>query len=585
MKFNKTVAKSLVFTMALSVMPFIAPNDVKAAAPTGVAFDGAKFTIKAGGNTTNYWGIATKEKKTPKKIKNTIHLKKDSAVYKVKDLSVLTGNEGDLAKYKGKDVTVAIGTAADFEDAGNWALTEIKGYDKKFKAFYSASKDKSKNLTEPTKAIGTDNDGYLVFFDKDGQMDAAKAKDNVEVKLGSGDWKPVSEYFDAAMDSAKVGKKLSVLTQRGAKLSFRLKATGTSWGSKEVKVSIPAQKKGPNVKLDFVKEISSTNNKMEFETIVGDAKPTGTYTALKGKDTFTTLEITNTGEGDGLKPQTILFRNKKTNKALASKDTKIVVKKQAKPTLKENSNNVTGQTVDLIENKVGFDLNVKYDVKKGATLTNKDTAQDYEVAVSWDGTGKNLKWVLLKKAKEAENPTKLKINASATNKVGSFSTAGGTSASKLFIRFPGEKQNKNNELTLPSAAVEVALKPVKIEQAMTITSKDSLAGLTIAAASDVAFSLDAAKATEKSYAIAAKISNIQKKEGKPKFKVTKSLPNIKVTVDEFTESGNDATFNINVEINEKAFANDPNSETLKFTVSAEGMENREYTITFKKANS
>lgn len=576
MKFNKTVAKALVFTMALSALPFTGLTTSKAAAPSAVAFDGVKGVSTSTGAT--HWGIAVKEKNKPKKL-TAEHLEHNGVFYKVKALEAVKGDI-DLGKYKGKALFIALGSTSDLSKKDEWKVVEVKAADKKFKPYYFATNATNKVIKNPALATGDDTTGYLTFVNEAGQIALADAADKVEVRAGSGDWKAAKDFLGNALASAEVKKKLGSLIQNGAKLSFRLKGSATGWGSKEVKLAIPAQKKGPNVKLDFVKGVTNFKTTMEYKIVEeGAAAPTALDAATEKHAIADLTGLVNTGADDAaLKTQDLYVRVKKTDRTMTTKFTKIKIKKLAKPTVAVAD--LANQGGAIVANEVFLNLNVAYDVEKGALLTNKSTEKDYEFAIGYDGTATNLKWIKLKKAKDSEKPTKVQIKASKTPKAGTFNPVFDPKPSKLFLRLPGVKQDKDNVVTLPGPAAEVNLKLAKIEQALTITTAaaGNYADIT---ANGNTFSLKVATATNVELPVAFKLTNVTKREGKPKFKLESAPKNVKVSVDEFVDQNPNVTFNVNFSFSEKAFPADSTpSGTIKFSIEHESSK-QTYTVTIK----
>lgn len=599
MNFDKKTAKILAFSIALGSVLLLGTNKTKVFAtdkvPAGT-FDGAKGTITFTKN-ASYWGVAKKLKSAPKKNQNKFLKINGTDWYQVKNIDNIIGNEVDLGKYKGKELTLAVGSKEDFTDADTtWKIFEVKASNKAFKAYYSFEETKVGQLTTVANDTLGGDYGYLSFFEtRDKQLSLDKIKTDLEVKAGAGDWKLAKDYFnivDSDNDAGKVDKKindkLKVLVQRGAKLSFRLKGSTVAWGSKETSLSISAQKKGPSVKLDADKELSNLKKDTLYKTILEDeAIPEKLTSAAKGKDNFTDLGIKTTDSAENLTKKQILLVQEPKSKKMASKLTKIYITRQAAPTLKENlsTNGITAQGGEIVANEVEFKLNVNYDVKKGAVIKNKSTTNDYEFFIDYDGNtppAEIKKWVKLKKAKVAEKPTAVKIAYSESKKNNAFKV----NQSKVYLRLQGTKQ-VNNTITIASAPVNALIKVANIEQVMTIEKE---AGEDFALASggksDPSFTLKFDKASEKEYVIKAKITNVTKKSGKTKFKVTsETIKGVKVSAEALSpasenESEKDAVFEIKISISDKAFPEDPTG-TMKFKVEHESLS-KEYTVTFAK---
>lgn len=573
MKFNKIMAKTLVFALALGSLSFVGtPKTRTFAAATAATFSGVSGKITSENGT--HWGVAKKLKTAPKKAAANVLKKSSTEIYQVKALEPLVGKEIDLGKYKGKNVIIVVGQAADFSTPADWTVVDIKAGDKGFKAYYSMEEAKAGKIKTDAADTFGGTFGFLSFFAGKKQIPIATAKTDVEVKTAGGDWQLATAYLGADLADDAVNKKLNVLTQRGAKLTFRLKGGSDKWPSKESKVSIAGQKKGPSVKLDIDKETSNLKKDYLYAISLSNADTPSIENVAKGKDDFTKLGI---DKAYNVNDQ-ILYVQEPKGKKLASKVTKITVKRQQPPTLNQAiGGKVDGQGKAIIEGKVRFDLAVAYDTKKGAFVTNADPAQDYEFFVDYDGTqaDKVKKWVKLKKAASAENHTKVKIAFSSTKKNNAY----GASNSKIYVRLPGKKQI-GNEVTLPSTQIAATIEVKNIEQKMTITTvKDD--SFDITKPEDKAFTLKFNKSEEKEYNLKAKITNVTKQSGKPKLKIVSPGPSgVKVSVDEMTSDTNslDVIFGINIKITDKAFSADPKG-TMKFAIEHESVV-QEYTVTF-----
>lgn len=575
MRLNKTVAKSLVFAMALSVLPVVGER-AKVSAAIATTFDGNSGIVAT--NEVKFWGIAKKLKKKPKKVDPKKHITVADATYEVKAVEAVIGNEINLSKFKGKALFFAVGKKAVLDESGaDWEVKEVKAGDNKLKAYFTMtdSEKVGKLTVDPAKSLGKEN-GHVSLFGTDEAnpknlaiIDLAAKAEAVEVKKGFGDWTTLKTFLGTA-DDANMNKQLGVLLQSGTNLSFRLKGTADTWVSKEAKLRIAKRAAAPKVSIkdDKIK----LKKGMEFAAVDTTATSVTSWTAVDDAKKYDTLDKLTI---DGTKDKHLYLRTKTTAKKVNSKEVKLVLKKQDAPDVVEDvkTNGIKNQGGDIIADQVAMTLNLSYDVKKGATLTNKSVENDYEVAISFDGSETGLKWLKLKKAKDAEHPTKIKISAATAKKNGAFDV---NKTSKLFIRKPASKL-ENNEMSMQSPKVGVAIKLEKIEQPMTITSTNStLSGLDIAKPDATEFKLKVAKATAADFAIAAKIANVLKKSGKPKFKVTGLPQHVKASISEFTEASDDVTFNINVSIDENAFKEAPNAK-FTFTVEHESLK-AEYTV-------
>lgn len=176
--------------------------------------------------------------------------------------------------------------------------------------------------------------------------------------------------------------------------------------------------------------------------------------------------LTNVGLNSLAANKHLLVRTAATNKKLASKVQDITVKFQAAPSDGKADATAEGGTI-LTDVKVN--TKVPYDISKGATITN-NTDKEYEFYISPKGTAiDNPKWTKLKAKTTKKGQPVPTVVALKYSKDAKDYTYGPTNENtKLFIRLAGKKQ-VDNEVTLPSAPAEIALKLAKAAQTVTVS--------------------------------------------------------------------------------------------------------------------
>lgn len=554
MNLKKLVAKTLIFAMAMTFVPAVNMGTAKAAKPATVKFDGAEGTLTS--TDAKFWGIA-KKLKDDKKANLTI----GTDYYLVTGIEEFVGAVDVSAIGSSKDTLIALGTSATLADA-DWSVTEIPAQDKNFVVAYFATKDGANIKKIPvTEPIGGSY-GYLgaVTTAVKGQAAAEvklKGSEKVEVKNGNGSWKTVKEFFGD--DEAAANKKLHMLTQRGATLTFRIKAENGKWASKETKVKVTAQAKAPNAKVDPVKSEVGLKKGMEYrigltgaEIAEGDK-----WQAADKKMTLAELkDKTDTaGKIDGTKDATIEVRTKATTKKVMSKTTTFSLKKQDKPTLVTAKIELSGA---VITDKLLLNVKTPYDIKKGAELVNKDKDHDYEVYIAQDGAepAANAKWTKVKAPKDDKKPTKVSLKYSASNKPNTY-TDTTNATTKIYVRVPGSVDKKTGVITMASPLANVGLQLKNVEQAVTVEGGTGGGNNEIAVAGNKATAIDKE--------IKITIANVTK-AGSAKVKVTTALANVAVKAGKVEADGK---CTITVKATNKAFT-EAGAKVLKFTVSYEG---------------
>lgn len=554
MNLKKLVAKTLVFAMAMTFVPAVNMGTAKAGQPANVKFDGAEGTLTSAD--AKFWGIA-KKLKDDKKANLTI----GTDYYLVTGIEEFVGAVDVSAIGSSKDTLIALGTSATLAPA-DWSVTAIPAQDKNFVVAYFATKDGANIKKIPvTEPIGGSY-GYLgaVTTAVKGQAAAEvklKASEKVEVKNGNGSWKTVKEFFGD--DEEAANNKLHMLTQRGATLTFRIKAENGKWASKETKVKVTAQAKAPNAKVDPVKSEVGLKKGMEYRIGLSDAAIAANdkWQTAEKKMTLAELKDKNDAAGkiDGTKDATIEVRTKATTKKVMSKTTTFSLKKQDKPTLVTAKIELSGA---VITDKLLLNVKTPYDIKKGAELVNKDKDHDYEVYIAQDGAepAANAKWTKVKAPKDDKKPTKVSLKYSASNKPNTY-TDTTNATTKIYVRVPGSVDKKTGVITMASPLANVALQLKNVEQAVTVEGGTGDGNNEIAVAGNKATAIDKE--------IKITIANVTK-AGSAKVKVTTALANVAVKAGKVEADGK---CTITVKATNKAFT-EAGAKVLKFTVSYEG---------------
>lgn len=358
MNFKKTIAKSLVVAMALGMVPVANLQTAKAEAAT-VKLDGG--TGLATATNAKFWGIAKKAKKAGKGIVTI-----NGAFYKITNIQEYVGSIDLYSVLKGKAGVVAVGTTEDPAGEG-WVVKEIPAAETTLKVHYLADKEKAKlkGLSKIEKAVGGEY-GYLLATTGKSELKEVEFADvNLEAKLNDGSWKKLSELF-GGVDDKKVTEKLKSFVQTASTITFRLVGGNDKWPSKESKFKVTAQAKAPNVKIDELKNTTSIKKGMEYQVVEKkEALQLGNWKKNEATKPLAFNDIKGNG-ADLKKDRVLLVRTSATDKKIASKHTMITLKKAEEavniPELKDTS--------ATIDDKVTFALAVKYDISKGATLSN-----------------------------------------------------------------------------------------------------------------------------------------------------------------------------------------------------------------------
>lgn len=563
MNLKKLVAKTLVFAMAMTFVPAVNMSTAKAAAPT-VKFDGDAGVITSSADDC-YWTVA-KVVKDAKKADIVI----SGVNYKVSVIEPVIGKTIDAtALGTSKESIVLVGSKAELDPA-EWAVVKVPAQAKNFVVSYFASNaatDIKKVAVTPT--LGNEY-GYLAAVTLPAGGVAGNSYDlaggagkNVEVKNGNGKWKSVNDFFGGT-DAAKFGAKLQMLAQKGASLTFRIAGVEGAWPSKEVKVKIPAQAKGPSVKVDVAKNEISLKAGMQYRVGLNGTAPAGNWKDVPAATKKMSLTDSNIGI-DGTQDAVVEVRTVAKGKNIVSKVNTVSLKKQAAPTLV-----ALVKDGDLIAGKLTLKVKVPYDITKGAELISKDTEHEYEVYVSKDGSAPtaNAKWTKIKAAKAADKPSKGALKYSKADKPNTYTDD--NTNTKIYVRYAGSVDKKTGVTTMAGATANETFKLAKIEQAVTMTPASG--EITVVAK------------TAKEETVKFAITNIVKFGGSPKIKVTSPLAGVAIKAGKVTaDSGTPTTGNIDltVKVTDKAFPEAiSGTKDLKFTLTYEGAS-KEVTLKFK----
>lgn len=571
MKFNKTLAKTLVFALAISFAPSFGTT-AKAAAPT-VNFSAANQEVSS--NADFYWGTVKKLKK-----EKGSNLKIGSDFYKVENIEKAVDKKLNLSNMKfSKDTLLAFGSTAS-PSAEEWKVQKFPAEENTLKVYYGLSKDFGK-FKGDANTFGNTEVGYIGASIGKKNLTEVAATD-LEVHNGNGVWADFVTYFGAASDE-KVGAKLKGLIQTGTTLTFRKKGADASFtvNSKEAKLKIPAQAAGPKVAVKDGK----TGLKKGLEYIVKEAgQAMGTqWTDVSDEATVKFVDQVFT---DKSKNYDFYVRIKAKGKKGASKYTKLLVSRAAKPEVPSaDEDTLIGDTgaenlVKDTENgefKVGLKTKLAYDISKGAELTNSSD-KDYEVYLSFDGSApaNDAKWLSLKAAKNPEKPTKLNLKYSTTKKPNTYA---GDKSSKLYVRRPAKKQ-VGNAVVLASDALGFAFKVANVAQAAEFEADTSVQVKVNDSDKWKATLHKVPVGAAETYTFRIKATNLVKTGAKPKVKFV-NLNGVKVTIDAFEDN---MKANITVSITDKAFPQESDiaGKKVTFTLNYEGIKDKAFEISFDK---
>ncbi|MGP1434801.1 MAG: hypothetical protein ACTTKP_11045 [Catonella sp.] len=580
MNLNKKIAKTMVFALGLGAVSFLGNYGARVeAAPSDPKFDNKTGFFTASG--TNFWAVA----KPVKDVKKANVIDSGNYVIKPADVEAYSAGVNLTALGEGKELYIAYGenntVGADGKYTG-WKVQKIGAASKKFSVYYNGSEHGKMSKAAAASDLGGDA-GYLAAEASEGkntkEIDLATNAEKVFVKAGDGNWATFKDFFGggAAPDKDKVNARLKALIQRGASLTFRYAADANTW-VKEAKLKITAQPKAPKVGVDVQKEeVTSLKKGMQYQVVEksGNDEPAVGNTWKEVPENKKSLAFSKTDSAIvNTKNYTLFVRNKADKKKVASKIAKIrLIGTADLANAAAIANKPDGV---LVADKVDIALVRKFDITKGATITNKST-EDYEVYV--DGReNANLpekaKWTVLKGKKTPEaKDVVLKLKYSKElGKANSY----GDSKFKVLIRKAGKKL-QNGEATLASAAKPVEVTLGKIAQEGDLTT---IAGGNTTAVSKTEVTASYTKGEEKEITFNYKITSYQKFDKKPKLEAVKG-GNITVKVDNFVEgSDGSATAIVTVKIGKKATT----EETQQIKLSAEGADVISPTIKFTPAS-
>lgn len=581
MNFKKTIAKSLVVAMALGMVPVANLQTAKAAST--ITFNGADGTA-TGAAADKFWAVLKEDAKG-------IVVGTGTKKYKVVSVQDIAGVIDVYAALKGKAGIIAVGATAIPDST--WVVKELKEADKNFKVQFIASAGAVKKGPKPTlnKTLGGDF-GYL--FATDGAKNATSEYDlsdvtnqkKVEVKLNDGSWKDFNVFFGAdegdAADGSKVNAKLQSFGQSGSTLSFRIKGTDTAWASKESKLKIATQAKAPNVKIDPSKDSTTIKAGTQWQVVDKDAKVDETKwnlaTEKKGLS-LADLKLANNPS----KQQDILVRTAATDKKIASKVGRISLSAPAAKVYNTSNEFKEGAT-EIVANKLTVKPVLAYDITKGLVLENKDTEKSYEYALVTTGVD-GYKWNTIKAAKTASTPVKATLKFSKEPKANTWiSKVDDNKNTVLMVRVAGKKQDKNNNVVLSGVTGGAVLAFKNIEQKLTFADQAATTAtseIKIESAAATKAAIKVATGTAATFTIKATVSKTQNaKGGTPKLKAVDKLPS-GVTIKAGRVDGTNGTFDITINVSNKAFKEDTIDATAKYNLKYEGADS-DFIITFAK---
>ena len=563
MNFKKTIAKSLVVAMALGMVPMANLESARAVI-SDVKIDGATGIAKATGG-ASYWGIA----KVAKAGKGTIHIgDKD---YKITNIQEYYGEIDAYSVLKGKAGIIAAGDTAVPED--KWKVVSIDAADSTFKVQFVASKGAVKGLKSSQYALGGEF-GFLVVTTGKKEIKEVNLKTDhkdYQCKLNDGDWQILEKLFGAAPDNDSV----KVWSQSASTITLRALGKDGKWASKEAKVKIAAQPKVPNVKVDITKETTSIKKGMEWQAVeINNGVPTSKkedWNSYFGKG-LTLVEIKSGNAA--LKPDkdyAIFVRTTVSDKKIASKITMVTLNKPASALKMPSDNKFTGTAVGVNAGLV--ELNVPYDVTKGATFKNTGF-KDLEWVLVDEGETK-IKWNTLKASKDPENkPSKTVLKYSSSKKA---NTWGNNDKVKLFVRLAGIKQGKNGVATLSGISAGAVMAFKNTPQKLTLVDNNGTSGVTIQSATATTASIKVATGTATVFTFKDKIAPVFKSGS---LKVNGMPKGITYKIEKITDISK-GEFEVKINVDKKAFTTNDVKGEANFDVQYEGLKDS-FKVKFEK---
>lgn len=572
MKFNKMLAKTLIFATAVSFAQSFG-TIAKAGVPA-VTFSAAEKEVTVPANT--YWGTVKLLKK--EKGSNFDAMEGGKTVYyKIENVEKIIGEKFNISNLKfGKDTYIAFGST-EAVTKGEWVVKKFAAEDKTLKAYYGLSKSFGK-FTGNAQTFGGEF-GFIGVSTGKAPTEVSTAE--LEVHNGNGLWGSYANFFGAAANE-NVNTKLKALVQTGATLYFRKKGNDGNFivNSKETKLKIPAQAAAPKV---IIKD-GKTGLKKGLEYIRLDA---GTALAAQPwvtVDNLDTVKYATQIFTEKTKGHDFYVRTAAKGKKGPSKFAKLSVTYGAKPEIVEGGVNETNAiknkgAVNLIKNtngdfKVGLTPKLSYDITKGVELTNSSD-KNYECYLSYKDAEPpvDAKWFTLKAAKDPSKPTKIVLKYSATEKPNTYAA---DKNSKLYIRHPAEKQ-VGNKVVLASDALGFKFNVENIEQTVKFTTTHPQVAIENDTSKAKLHSVKAADLSD--YTLKIKATDLVKTGTKPKVKIDK-VDGVKVTVGAFEDVSMEAE--VKIEVTAKAFATtgDMDGKKIGITLNYEGLKDKKFEISF-----
>lgn len=561
MKFNKKIAKTLIFALALSFAPAFV-GQVKA---SGVAtsFEGSSGVVTVDPAKT-VWSFA-KVAKTEKSANLKIEEGATAGLYSLTEINPVVANKIDLSfAKKNKEIVLAIGKTTTIENgfykAADWEVVKIAPENAKFKVAYVSTEPTKKDFAIPS------NHGYITATDNGADYDLKTNKKLVEVRTDSSDWATVENFFvkGGQVDGAD---KLEMLTQKGAKLYFRIAGTTTqgttvgTWPSKEANIKISPQAKAPKIAINNAKGEINFKKDMKFAVADNTTVPSDWKTA-PGKVGFNDAKLNDSNPAiTGEKTVYLFAKDPAKGKKIESKVAMVKLVHQEKVTVLDFKTKQDSPVVGDVETGVSFALKIPYDLKKGGTLTN-NSDKNYEVLLtSEENAPAGAKWLSLK-AKKKNKPGKLNLKYTTDNKLNTFGPA-----SNIFVRLIGDKKIVNNEITMYSpASVKKGFVPEKVAQTIEVANFSA-----------VTYTVG----TEAKLSGTVTFTKLFKDGLKLKLKMLKAPKGVKVKLDKLKKSGENGTAKIELTVSKNAVkkAAEMTDGKVEFELSGEGAEAKKVTVT------
>ena len=152
------------------------------------------------------------------------------------------------------------------------------------------------------------------------------------------------------------------------------------------------------------------------------------------------------------------------------------------------------------------------------------------------------------------------------------------------VRVAGKKQDKNNHVVLSGVTGGAVLGFTNISQKLTFadqTTTTATSEIKIESAAATKAAIKVATGTAATFTIKATVSNAQNaKGGTPKLKAVDKLPS-GVTIKAGRVDGTNGTFDITINVSNKAFKEDTIDATAKYNLKYEGADS-DFIITFAK---